>query len=331
MPEISIIVPIYNVEPYLPRCLDSILAQTFTDFELILVDDGSPDQCGEICDNAKEQDKRIRVIHKKNGGLSDARNVGIDVAKGDYLLFIDSDDFVAPNMVEKLYKALNENDADYAMCGTVKVLDGKELAVVSKTQLQNRTLTNLEALALIKEPNTMFVAAWNKLYKKELFSSIRFPVGKLYEDEATIYKITYLCKRVTIISDELYFYVLREGSITRSFYTIRNLDKFDVLYERVLFYEANGLAYLASFDAELMIRNYLDMRFNIQDDAQTLKKRFIEIRHMTRYVYYKYSEHITATGIIAIEFPSLYKLLAKTRIRYRIRHAFKWIILDRCR
>ena len=187
---ISVIVPVYKVEKYIHRCVDSILAQTFTDFELILVDDGSPDNCGKICDEYAEKDNRIHVIHKENGGLSDARNAGIDWAfansDSEWITFIDSDDWIHPKYLEALYNAVKETGCEISICGyeettgdSPKVDDINLQAVIVSTE------------DFFCEHNVNAVVAWGKLYKKELFREIRYPVGKLHEDEFTTYKLLF--------------------------------------------------------------------------------------------------------------------------------------------
>ncbi len=224
-PLISIIVPIYKVEKYLEHCVNSILNQTVKDIEVILVDDGSPDNCGAICDELAKTDSRIRVIHKPNGGLSDARNAGIDIAEGKYIGLVDSDDYIAPTMYEKLLKALEENDADASMCyacntydddmeyrpcktGEVEMFDGEDIL----NALFNKKLNNF---------------AWNKLYKRELFNNIRYPFGKIYEDLFTTYKIFGKCKRVALDSSQMYYYRIRRDSIMGKARKVINTDKFE--------------------------------------------------------------------------------------------------------
>lgn len=215
MCEISIIVPVYKVEKYLKKCVDSILAQTFTDFELILVDDGSPDDSGKICEEYAEKDARVRVLHKENGGLSSARNAGIEVAKGKYLGFIDSDDYIAEDMYELLYNTIIKEDADLSICGIYDVYEGK--APIVKPTIE-KVVSAEEALLLILQGNIISVHAVNKLYKRELFSSIRYPEGKYHEDSFIIVDLLNQCHKVAINSKQKYYYYHRIGSInTESF------------------------------------------------------------------------------------------------------------------
>ena len=211
MPKISIIVPVYKVEKYLNKCVDSILGQSFSDFELILVDDGSPDNCPFICDEYAKKDSRVKVIHKTNGGLSDARNAGIEIAKGEYLAFIDSDDYVAPDTYEHAFNLMLENNADMVVFDAVIVNENQDAEFIDSEEFfvydKNVALTEMIV-------NRKFsVNAWNKLYKKELFSSLRYPKGMLYEDLALTYKLIDLCKTVVYTKAKKYAYVQRESSI----------------------------------------------------------------------------------------------------------------------
>ena len=179
-PLLSIIVPVYKVENYLQKCIDSILAQTFTDFELILVDDGSPDGCPALCDAAAAKDARVRVIHQKNGGLSAARNAGLDVARGAWIGFVDSDDYIAPEMYEKLYRAVQSTGADLALCDYAKVDEAGVPGVQTHVPVPQKSLTGRELLQ--KAYWTTAQIAWNKLYRRTIFAQLRYPVGKLNED-----------------------------------------------------------------------------------------------------------------------------------------------------
>ncbi len=206
MPEISVIVPVYKVEPFLPSCLDSILGQTFTDFELILVDDGSPDGCPAMCDDYVRKDARVRVIHQENGGLSAARNRGIDAAIGKYLCFVDSDDLVAPDYLSYLYSLLQQHDADFSVCGTKRFSTVEELA---DWQEETATADFLSATAFFHlqlTPKTE-MGVWNKLFRRELFDNIRFEDGRIHEDILFSVAIVPLCQRGVVLgSQQKYFY-----------------------------------------------------------------------------------------------------------------------------
>lgn len=221
MCEISIIVPVYKVEKYLEKCVDSILAQTFTDFELILVDDGSPDRSGAMCDEYAQKDSRVRVIHKENGGLSSARNAGIDVAKGRYLGFVDSDDYIAADMYELLYQEITQSQADLAICGIYDVYEGKPPKIKKKI---HEVVSPEEALLLILQGNIISVHAYNKLYKKNLFDEIRYPIGKYHEDSFIIVDVLDKCNKVAINSSQKYYYFHREGSITTESFSEKQFE-----------------------------------------------------------------------------------------------------------
>lgn len=214
--KLSIIVPVYKVESYLRRCVDSILAQTFTDFELILVDDGSPDGCPAICDEYAEKDSRVKVIHKENGGLSDARNAGLDIAQGEYIGFVDSDDWIHPEMYEVLYDHANRERADIAQIKLLQFLDGTEPLDISIEGQKTESLifTNQQ---LVDEYYTSRYAVnctvCNKLYRKEIFSHIRFPVGCYYEDSAIELRTYEAANKIVVTPIPLYYYRQRQGSI----------------------------------------------------------------------------------------------------------------------
>lgn len=239
MPKISVIVPIYKVEPYLQRCVDSILAQTFQDFEIILIDDGSPDRCPKICDEYVEKNDRIHVIHQENGGLSAARNVGIDWAfensDSEWLTFIDSDDWVYPQYLEFLYRAVKEKNVLISACGTTFE---KEMSHEFRPQEYDvREMTSEEYW--LERSGDIFIA-WEKLYKKELFESIRFPAGMIYEDEFTTYKVMFAVKDVAVITNRLYIYYFSETSILRSNWNEQKFANIDAVLQQIEFFRKNG-------------------------------------------------------------------------------------------
>lgn len=225
MCKISIIVPVYNVEKYLKKCVDSILAQTFKDFELILVDDGSPDNSGAMCDQYAKEDARVKVIHKENGGLSSARNAGIEAAKGDYLGFIDSDDFIATDMYELLYTNSIKEDADVSICGIFDVFQGKEPKVLPAKYI---VADKKEAMKLVLEAQLISVHAVNKLYKADIFQSIRYPEGMITEDAAVILAILDQTKKVVIDTAQKYYYYHRDNSISSNRFSVKDLDTINV-------------------------------------------------------------------------------------------------------
>ena len=185
---ISVIVPIYKVEKYLEKCILNIVNQTYSNLEIILVDDGSPDNSGKICDEYARKDSRIKVVHKLNGGLSDARNAGIEIATGKYIAFVDSDDYIEEKMISKLYDLLKANDADVSACNICKFYEDKEIELDENEEIV-KSYPPEQAILLTILDDSFGNYAWNKLYRSELFSDVRFPFKRRYEDIATIYKI----------------------------------------------------------------------------------------------------------------------------------------------
>lgn len=244
---ISVIIPVYNVEKYLSRCIDSIIQQTYSNIEIILVNDGSTDSSGRICDFYKEKDQRIKVIHKKNGGLSDARNKGIEIASGSYIVFIDSDDYVKDSYLMKMYTAISNSKADLVICN-FEFVDERENAIRKReSPISDMKLTGREIEYKICEKNgDYFVVAWNKMYKKSLWRNLRFPLGKINEDEFVICKILEKCNKVITLKEKLYFYVQRENSIMQKKYSIKRLDVLDAYLERIDFYFEKDLDVLAN-------------------------------------------------------------------------------------
>lgn len=241
--KVSVIVPIYKVEPYLKRAVASILHQTYHNLEIILVDDGSPDQCGKICDDYAKEDNRITVIHKENGGLSDARNAGLDAAHGEYIVFVDSDDFIAEDYVETLMQCLKKYDADVAMCSyavTASVELDESIFKASRDETvevcDRRELLNNLYDANHKDA-TYFIVSWNKIYKASLWQDVRFPKGRIHEDEATTYKIYDRAQKGVYLHRPLYGYFTAPSSITRDRFNIKRLQWMDALDDRIVYFE----------------------------------------------------------------------------------------------
>lgn len=274
MPAISVIVPVYKVEKYLRKCVDSILAQTFTDFELFLVDDGSPDKCGDICDEYAKKDDRIIVIHKKNGGLSDARNVAIDRASGDYLTFIDSDDYVAENHLESMYRALLETDSDISITNISTVKDGFINNDFYNPDNKLKILNSKEEIfRTVYRPN-----ACGKLYKKHVFSGIRYPVGRLYEDVFTYHDILAMVNRVVLTGQNTYFYLIRSDSIMHQEYKLQFTDIVDAIELRVKKLEELGLSKLANENRPFIYSRVAVAFAQLDPSVPENKKRLDEIK-----------------------------------------------------
>lgn len=217
-PLISVIVPVYNVEPYLHKCVDSILNQTYRNLEVILVDDGSPDGCPEICDEYAETDRRVRVIHKPNGGLSDARNAGMAVMNGAYLSFVDSDDLLPVNAIETLHRIAVEENADLVIGGHNRFEDVPVES--SKAETFVKRWTPVEAMADMLKNGC---ASWARLYRRELHQSILFPVGEINEDEAIVLPLLEKCKTIAVTNAVVYHYRCRPESITTAVFNRKKM------------------------------------------------------------------------------------------------------------
>ena len=229
--KISIIVPVYKVEPYLDKCVSSIVNQTYKNLEIILVDDGSPDNCPAMCDAWAEKDSRIRVIHKTNGGLSDARNAGMTVATGELMAFVDSDDWIAPDMYEYLYQRLTEDNSDIAACGVQMVWENKTPSRML-TRDGNCVLNQEEAMRAIIEESWLKQPVWYKLYKTALVRDILFPKGKCHEDVFWSYQAVGKAKKVSISDYIGYYYLQRGGSIMGAGYSLKRLDAVEAKVQR---------------------------------------------------------------------------------------------------
>ena len=229
---ISVIVPVYNVEKYLNQCISSIVNQTYNNIEIILVDDGSPDNCPGICDEWAKKDGRVKVIHKENGGLSDARNAGLDICNGDYLVFVDSDDWLETDYVEKMLSIAEEENADIVACSYVNEFELSGRMVFKKKE---HFIGNSEQALFLLYDGTRIAAAAMKLYRTIIWQDMRFPIGRLYEDTLTTYKAFDLADRIAQIPDGLYHYRIREGSIMTSQFSLKTVGISDAWKENYLF------------------------------------------------------------------------------------------------
>ncbi len=282
---ISIVVPIYKVEKYIKKCIDSIIKQTYKNLEIILVDDGSPDECGKICDEYAQKDKRIKVIHKENGGLSDARNMGIDISTGKYICFVDSDDYIDDKYIELLYDAIRENNVEIAQCGIKKITED-EVLIEDIGYKENNLKNGKQMLKDLYITNWENIIVWNKMYLAKLFDDIRFPKGKIHEDEYTTYKILYKANKIAILKDCLYNYRQNIESITGKKFNIKRLDGLEALNKRLDFFKNNKERELY----ELTLKNYLVMlrkyyinvKKNIKSSHDIQKKLKKEYKEKTK-------------------------------------------------
>ena len=313
MREISIIVPVYNVENYLDRCISSILEQSFTDFQFILVNDGSKDNSGTICDEYAKKDSRIKVIHQDNLGLSAARNIGIEASQGKYITFIDSDDFIHTNMLYILYNNLLENKADISVCNYNLVYEDK-LTTRDWGNNDIAVYNNIESVKkIVEKSETVMIIAWGKLYKRDLFDDIRYPVGKYHEDEFVTYKLLYKSTKTVVTDAKLYYYLQRSNSITGSTYSIKRLEKLEALEEAVMFFKSKSneeLVELAQYRYMLNIQiAYYKVKYEMNHEKIVMDK--LRLQYNKKFHEFKNNvESITVMKKMALKifytFPNLY-------------------------
>lgn len=232
-PLVSVIIPVYNVEKYLGACMTCVCNQTYKNIEIIMVDDGAKDSSGSMCDSWKKEDNRIRVIHKKNGGLSDARNAGITLATGEYIVFIDSDDLVSEKLVEHLYNTMIKYHAHISICDLVHCYPDKEFSYFDETK--SLVYNAEDAICEMMYQTSFLYAAGAKMYRRELFDSINFPVGLLYEDVAIMYKVFANADAIAYSDAKLYGYLHRENSITTKKFNRRDCDIINICNEQLTF------------------------------------------------------------------------------------------------
>lgn len=239
-PLISIIIPVYNVEKFIGYCVDSVINQSYTNIEILLIDDGSTDSSDILCDEYARTDNRIKVIHKTNGGLSDARNVGIGIATGKYISFIDSDDYILPTYIEYLFNLISKSNADISVCQLINVDESNNVLSIGGDPVDKIVNGNIDCMKEYLSESSIDTVAWRKLYKKDLFKSdIRYPVGKYHEDVWTTYKLIAQCNTIAIGSSALYAYRQRTGSIVNSSFSPKHLDSVYGALERQKFIEIN--------------------------------------------------------------------------------------------
>lgn len=308
MPKITVVVPVYNVERYLSRCVDSVLAQTYSDFELVLVDDGSPDNCGSMCDEYATSDKRIHVIHRTNGGLSAARNTGIEWAMensdSEWITFIDSDDWIHQRYLEWLNTAAVEQNANVVI-GTFIRTDGND--AIEESELTVKTSSPEDYWM---ENQTNATTAWGKLYKKDDFQALRYPEGKLHEDEFTTYKILFQYQRIAVVETPIYYYYFNYEGITKSSWTPKRLDGLEAVARQIEFFKKNHFERAYHWAAwcylDAICEHLRQIRYDsqYQDYAVELKRKLREgiktykielnLSYQTSFRFYKYAYPIKA-------------------------------------
>jgi glycosyltransferase involved in cell wall biosynthesis len=284
---ITVIVPVYGVEPYLRKCVDSIVAQTYTNLEIILVDDGSPDNCGKICDEYAERDERVRVVHKENGGLSDARNAGLNIMRGEYVAFVDSDDWVLPNYINDMYESLIKYESDISLSGTVYVYENGKRNMVLAINNTDGLYTQKEAVEKLFYQKGIYPSACSKLYRAELFKNIRYPKGKLNEESATTYRIFCMCEKISFSKANNYFYLQRTGSIENSGFSPRKMDAIDIVDEMLVWIGENKPEY-----KKAAIYRFVGMNFRIYRNLIGSKGNFPAEKKRIEYNIKRYRSQV---------------------------------------
>ena len=322
MPKISIIVPVYNVEEYIHRCIDSILAQTITDFELILVNDGSTDRSGEICDKYALEDERVKVIHKSNGGPGEARNYGINISKGDFIGFVDSDDYVDSKMYEELYNANLIYDSQISMCGRYDVYKDykKSRFILDELQVWNNKL----AIKKLLTWDNIDSSVCDKLFSKSIIDNNQFPVGGEVEDIYLVYKLLFNARHIVHIGEPKYYYVHREGSRSAKNF---NESKLDLLKysEKIVEFVKSNFPELTSEAESFYYKNlvYLADNLNASQDTEKYSKISFRLRKILRANFfdiisnrYLTKRDVIKSILICLNLDSLINLIR------RIKHIF---------
>ncbi len=282
MDKISVIVPIYKVENYLNRCIESIVNQTYKNLEIILVDDGSPDNCGNMCDDWSEKDERILVVHKANGGQGAARNLALDICVGQYIVFVDSDDYLELNMIATLYENIVVNAADVVACNYYKV---NEAGVRENVNIfKNNIITDKhEILRNISK----FVVPWGKIYKRDIFNEIRYPIDKFAEDSFISYLIMDKCKKIQTLKNPLCSYLIREGSDSNTKFELKHLDKAESYLKRAEFF----IEYKLYIEAIAITRGAVNVLVNGNNNLdlnnKDCKARLYELDKKFNSLFYK--------------------------------------------
>lgn len=305
MDKISIIVPIYNREKYLRQCIDSILNQTHTNLELILIDDGSEDDSSQICDEYGQKDARVIVKHQPNRGVSAARNAGLDLATGDYIAFVDSDDYIEERMYECLLSMLKSNDADMAICN-LQQFDDEGNYYKKPTCIKDEITDGYAVLSrLTAKSDWAYVMVYNRLYKREIFKEIRYPVGKIREDEFIALPVYAMCEKIVITQDVYYFYRINGGSIMANVTSAKHLDVIEAMYHRFLECQRRGWNDLLPSTYNCA-RNCLEILKNMEVRTKEDKMRRKEIIRMYRYMMKNAQCAISFKQLLVGMFPVLY-------------------------
>lgn len=280
MPKISLIVPIYNIEECVEECIESILNQTFKDFEVILVDDGSTDNSLNICRKYEKKDTRITVVNKKNGGLSDARNAGINKACGEYLCFIDGDDFIVNDTLENMYNLILKNNSQISICNMVRYYGDEDTDIFYKPSEKEIVLEGNNRFKTLEQPSVC-----NKMFKSDLFNGVRFPYGKYYEDTFVYHELVMKANSIVLTGKDSYYYRCRRGSILDGGYSKKYFDFMEAIYIRATFLDKNNIKQYAN-EAYLHIYSSLSNAYNnLDSNSDELKPLFDEAKNRYNKVF----------------------------------------------
>lgn len=319
---ISVIIPVYNVENYLEKCINSVINQTYKNLEIVLVDDGSKDSSGDICDKYSNIDSRVSVIHKPNGGLSSARNAALDICKGDYILFVDSDDWIRLQMVEVMLAAIDKNNADIAICGFGSDTAGKlrNNDIVS----EHLCLSNKELMKEYVTTRNVRPIVCNKLYSKELFDDIRFCLGITHEDIYMLHEVLGKCEKAVYVKQTLYYQFVRTGSITQSKVTKKDFTLLEAADRLNRYYSEHypdlvkyTVAKKANDCAVLMSRIFVDF------DYKNKKDIYKELKEILMQEYKKAEPYVNGLTRLAVKHPIIFILQG---YYYGIRHKIGLIV-----
>jgi len=328
---VSVIVPIYNTKKYLNRCVDSIMKQTYSKIEIILIDDGSTDGSEKICDDLKTKDERIFVIHKPNGGLSSARNAALEIIKGDFIVFIDSDDWIYPQMIEKMYSAVVNNCADLAICGMGTEQNGKITSYPIASP--KFVLTNSELMRDYMSTNNVRTIVCNKLYKRCLFNNIRFPIGKIHEDVFIVHQLLGQCNLAVYVPDCLYVQLIRIGSITQSNFSKNDLSLLEA-DQLIIEYYFKNYPNLIDLVAYRKVNDIANLMCRIIKDFTIIRNRkyFLNLNRMLHYENKKamkiapFGEYLSRQARLATKHLVLFMLFCcYLGIRHRLGFWFRTI------
>ncbi|WHY61118.1 glycosyltransferase family 2 protein [Cytobacillus firmus] len=306
-PELSIVVPVNNVEMYLDGCVNSILEQNFRNFEVILIDDGSTDRSGDICKVFAQKDNRVKVVHTKYSGVSAARNMGVGLAKGDYIGFVDSDDRIDKNMYLKLLKAIKETDSDIAVCKLGREIDGKLINDDSQGMETIKELEQTEAMRELFKGVLYRFSLCNKLFKKSCFENVKFPEGRIHEDLSTTYKLFANSRKTAYINYLGYIYIKRKNSILTSTFNEKRLDAFTGWGEILQYMDMNFPQLTKEYTA-CFVYGCIDNVYYILNQVQKReeqKRYLIYIRNFSR----KYMKVILQNSCIKLKYKYLILLL----------------------